>query len=101
MRKLIPALVVTAAAAIFSMWAYQQLPDQVATHFNLQGEADGFSPRLVAVITGPGMGGAGALCALLGTLMPRIQPTAAAAVSSIVYSCILWKKEQDAAHAGT
>ena len=42
-------LVIAALALAVSLWAYSQLPPTVATHWNVRGEADGFSSRLVAV----------------------------------------------------
>ena len=42
-------LVIAALAVAVSLWAYPQLPPTVATHWNVRGEADGFSSRLVAV----------------------------------------------------
>ena len=42
-------LVIAALAVAVSLWAYPQLPATVATHWNVRGEADGFSSRLVAV----------------------------------------------------
>jgi len=42
-------LFIAALALAVSLWAYSQLPPTVATHWNVRGEADGFSSRLVAV----------------------------------------------------
>jgi len=42
-------LVIAALALAVSLWAYPQLPPTVATHWNVRGEADGFTSRLVAV----------------------------------------------------
>ena len=42
-------LAVAALAVAVSLWAYPQLPPTVATHWNVRGDADGFSSRLVAV----------------------------------------------------
>lgn len=56
MRKLTPGLVALAAAAAFSVWAYPQLPAQVATHFNIHGQPDGWSSRMVAVVLAPAIG---------------------------------------------
>lgn len=71
MRKLTPALLVLIAAAAFSFWAYPQLPAEVATHFDIQGDPDGWSSRLVAVVLMPAI----ALLLLGGfVLMPKIDP---------------------------
>lgn len=40
--------VVAVLAAAFSVWAYPRLPDVVTTHWNLKGEPDGYSSRLLA-----------------------------------------------------
>ena len=45
--------VIAVVALAISIWAYPSLPPTVATHWNLRGEADGFSSRLVAVAIGP------------------------------------------------
>src|ERR1041384_81362 len=42
-------LAIAALAVAVSLWAYPQLPPTVATHWNVRGDADGFSSRLVAV----------------------------------------------------
>src|SRR2546423_7754081 len=42
-------LVVAGLAGAVSIWAYPQLPPTVATHWNLNGQANGFSSRAVAV----------------------------------------------------
>ena len=71
MRKLFPGLLVVAVAAAFSVWAYPQLPAQVATHFNLHGEPNGWSPRLVATVLAPALG---IVIALVFTVLPHIDP---------------------------
>ena len=71
MRKVVPGLVALVAAAGFSVWAYPQLPAQVATHFDLHGDPNGWSSRLVASILVPALG-----LVLVGvfTVLPRIDP---------------------------
>jgi uncharacterized membrane protein len=71
MRKLIPGLVVLAAAAGFSIWAYPQLPAEVATHFDLDGDPNGWSSRFVASILVPLIG-----LVMVGVFVavPRIDP---------------------------
>jgi uncharacterized membrane protein len=71
MRKLVPGLVAVAAAALFSIWAYPQLPAQVATHFDLRGDPNGWSSRLVASILVPALG---IVLAAVFTVLPRIDP---------------------------
>jgi immunity protein, SdpI family len=46
-------LAVAAGAAAGSVWAYSQLPETVATHWNLQGAPDGYSSRFWAVAVMP------------------------------------------------
>ncbi|HEV8122943.1 MAG TPA: SdpI family protein [Gemmatimonadales bacterium] len=71
MRKLIPGLLAIAAATGFSVWAYPHLPAQVATHFDLQGDPNGWSSRLLAVALAPAIG---VFMALMFTFLPRIDP---------------------------
>jgi uncharacterized membrane protein len=71
MRKLIPGLLAVAAAAGFSLWAYPLLPAQVATHFDLHGDPNGWSSRFVAAILAPGLG---LVMAVVFTVLPRIDP---------------------------
>jgi uncharacterized membrane protein len=71
MRKLIPGLLVLGGAAGFSVWAYPQLPAQVATHFDLNGEPNGWSSRLVASLLVPVLG---LVLATVFTVLPRIDP---------------------------
>ncbi len=71
MRKLIPGLVVLVAATVFSIWAYPQLPAEVATHFDLQGDPNGWSSRLAAVLLVPGLA---LLFIGFAVVLPRIDP---------------------------
>jgi immunity protein, SdpI family len=64
-------LVVAALAVAASVWAFPRLPDTVATHWNLRGEPDGFSPRFWAVAFMPLL--------ILGTtalfnVLPKLDP---------------------------
>lgn len=74
MRKLIPGLLVVALAAGFSVWAYPHLPAEVATHFDLEGQPNGWSSRLFAAVFAPALG---VVLALVFTVLPRIDPRAA------------------------
>ena len=74
MRKLIPGLLVVALAAGFSVWAYPELPAQVATHFDFHGNANGWSSRTVAVVLAPALA---IVLALVFTVLPRIDPRGA------------------------
>lgn len=54
-----------------SIWAWPRLPDRVPTHWNLRGEPDGYSARIVAVTLAPAV--------LLGLaavmqILPKIDP---------------------------
>ena len=71
MRKLFPGLLVVAIAAGFSVWAYPQLPPVVATHFDLQGDPNGWSSRLFAAVLVPALG---IVVALVFTALPHIDP---------------------------
>jgi uncharacterized membrane protein len=59
------------AALIFSVAVYSKLPDQVPTHFNLQGEPDDWSSRTFAAF---GMPVFAALIVLLFNMFPKISP---------------------------
>jgi uncharacterized membrane protein len=71
MRKLIPGIVAILVALAFGIWALPNLPAEVASHWGLDGEPDGWSSRTTAVFVLPliGLG----IAALLGFL-PRIDP---------------------------
>jgi len=64
-------LVVAALAAAVSVWVYSRLPAMVATHWNLQGVPDGYSPRFWAAAIMPlatlGLTG-------LFNVLPRMDP---------------------------
>lgn len=64
-------LIVCAAAAALSLWAYPRLPETVATHWSIRGEPDGYSSRLFAVAFMPLL-----ILALTGlfAVLPRIDP---------------------------
>ena len=64
-------LVIAAIGIAVSIWAYPQLPPTVATHWNLRGEPDGFSSRLLAVAIMPVI-----TLAITGifNVLPRLDP---------------------------
>jgi len=71
MRKMAPGIVAVLAALIFGLWALPALPEQVATHWGLDGQPDGWSSRTSAAILLPAIGvGMGVLLGFL----PRIDP---------------------------
>lgn len=45
---LIVSLVLIGLALAASAWLYPALPDQIPTHWNIRGEADGFGPKAIA-----------------------------------------------------
>lgn len=71
MRKLLPGLAALAAAFAFGLWALPRLPDQVASHWGIGGQPDGWSAKATLVYLMPlvGLG----LAALLA-VVPRIDP---------------------------
>lgn len=71
MRKVIPGLVVLVASLAFGLWAWERLPAEVATHWSLSGEPDGWSSRTTGVLLTPAIGLG---LALLLTVFPRIDP---------------------------
>lgn len=58
-------------AAAFSVWAYPRLPATVTTHWNLKGEPDGYSSRLLAAVLLPLFL---AVLPLIFRVLPRIDP---------------------------
>lgn len=71
MRKLIPGLLVILAGAVFSVLAYPHLPAEVATHFDLEGNPNGWSSRFFAAAFVPVLS---VVLALLFVVLPRIDP---------------------------
>lgn len=63
--------VLAALAAVVSLWAYPRLPETVATHWNLRGVPDGYSPRFWAVVFMPLI-----IVAATGlfTVLPKLDP---------------------------
>ena len=71
MRKVLPGLLALAAALVFTIWAYPQLPERIVTHWDLQGQANGWSSRSVGATFGLGVAG---LMLLVFSQLPRIDP---------------------------
>lgn len=71
MTKFWPGILALVAVALFGLLNLDRLPAEVATHWNLQGEADGWSGRLTAVLLLPGFG---LVLAGLLVFLPRIDP---------------------------
>jgi uncharacterized membrane protein len=74
MRSRWYGLWIAALAVAVSVWAYSRLPDSVATHWNLRGQADGYSSRLWAVTAMPVL-----VLLLMGLfrLFPKVDPKGA------------------------
>ena len=71
MRRIIPGIIAILVALAFGIWALPELPAEVASHWGLDGEPDGWSSRTTAVFVLPLIGlGIAALLAFL----PRIDP---------------------------
>jgi uncharacterized membrane protein len=72
MRKLIPGIAAILVALAFGIWALPNLPVEVASHWGLDGEPDGWSSRTTAVFVLPLIGlGIAALLAFLPRTDPR------------------------------
>src|SRR5690606_15651626 len=71
MKKMAPGMLAVLAALAFGVWALPELPEQVATHWGLDGHPDGWSSKTRAAILLPSFGVG--LGILLGFL-PRIDP---------------------------
>lgn len=63
--------VIALLAIGFSVWAYPRLPEVVTIHWNLKGEPDGYSSRLMAVILPPIFL---AVVPLIFRVLPKIDP---------------------------
>lgn len=70
-RALLLGFVLLVCAIGISAWAYPSLPVRVATHWNLAGEANGYSSRLIAVSLMPVMI---SFVWLLMLVLPAISP---------------------------
>ena len=65
-------MLLTAAVLAATVVAYPHLPGSVATHWNMRGEADGYSPKWALLLIGPGlMAGTMVLMYCLPWLSPR------------------------------
>lgn len=53
MKKTWLPLIIWLAAVAISVWSYPQLPDQVATHFGINGQPNDYSSKLFAVTSMP------------------------------------------------
>jgi uncharacterized membrane protein len=62
---------ILAAMLAFSAAVFNQLPERVPTHWNIDGVADGFSARALGALLLPGIS---ALLWLLFLLMPKLDP---------------------------
>lgn len=71
MKRMWPGVLALVAAAIFGLVNLERLPAEIATHWNLRGEPDGWSSRLTAVLLLPALG---LLMAGLFVVLPKIDP---------------------------
>ena len=70
-RAFIVSLIVILAAFAASAWLYPRLPEQIASHWNIHGEVDGYLPKFWGAFLMPFMMLASALLLLI---FPRIDP---------------------------
>lgn len=71
MRKLAPGLIAVLLAVGFGIWAYPQLPAEVATHFDINGVPNGWSSRAVAALVIPALV---VVLLLVFAVLPSIDP---------------------------
>ena len=71
MRKMLPAFVVTLALLAFSLWVLPHLPEEVATHWGLDGQPDGWSSARFGALLLPGIM---VLMSALFAVLPGIDP---------------------------
>ncbi len=65
------SLLMIAAVCAATVYAWPQLPDVVAIHWNYRGEVDDYAPRAVLWLLGPGLM---AFILLLALLLPSLSP---------------------------
>ena len=70
-RFIVLGVLLMAAVSAAIAHAWPQLPEVVAVHWNWHGEADGFAPRAVLWLLGPGLM---AFIMLLAVLLPPLSP---------------------------
>jgi uncharacterized membrane protein len=70
-RYVAVCLLLIAAMCAATLYCWPSLSERVPVHWNVEGVADGYGPRVVLWLLGPGMM---ALVALIGWLLPRIAP---------------------------
>ena len=76
------SLALIAFGLAVSVWLYPTLPEQVATHWNIRGEADGYGPKWMAAWALPVVAlGLLGVMALLPWLSPKAYPIDASAAS--------------------
>lgn len=72
MRSRWIGLVALLAMWVFALAVFGRLPERIPTHWNLQGEVDGWSPKRWAAFLNPAL--ATALLPLLWWVLPRVGP---------------------------
>lgn len=83
---LITTTLITALPILVGLILWNQLPDQMATHFNIAGEADGWSGKAFAVIGLPMiLVGVHLICALATLADPKKQN-----ISDKMFRLVLW-----------
>lgn len=70
-RREWPALLAIVIGLLVTIWLYPLLPDPMPTHWNAQGQVDGYSSRQVGAILLPGLS---VLIYILLLVLPRIDP---------------------------
>lgn len=70
-RFIVLGLLMIAAVSAAIVYAWPQLPEVVAVHWNWRGKADGYAPRAVLWLLGPGLM---AFIMLLALLLPSLSP---------------------------
>lgn len=71
MRKLWPGLLGLVAVLVFGLLNLDRLPAELPTHWNLQGEVDGWTRKHLAVVMVPVLG---LVIAVLLAFLPKIDP---------------------------
>lgn len=70
-RSYVVGIALIAVSAVVSVLAYPEMPAEMATHWNAEGEIDGQTPRLLALAVVPALS---AVALGLFAVLPRVDP---------------------------
>lgn len=84
--KILISIIITLLPIVFGVIMWDKLPEQVATHFNAAGEADGYGSKAMAVFALPlAMAALNLVCVLITMLDPKRRN-----IDGKAFSLIIW-----------